>query len=85
MIGANPLATITALAERNCELFVSQNEWVVDRSPNGRLDLFGEPKVSHFKSRNQKSIDASGLRFTEVMEGYVHIGSEISEIGRAHV
>lgn len=83
-IGANPLATITALAERNCELLLSQRGWVVDESPNGKLDLFGEPRVSHAGSdtpskRHARTFDTKGVRFTEVMKGYIHMGSEISD------
>lgn len=46
-LGANPFATITALAERSIEAYCDQHKLLINREENGILDLFGEPKHHH--------------------------------------
>ncbi|KAK4212109.1 hypothetical protein QBC37DRAFT_202053 [Rhypophila decipiens] len=43
-LGANPFATIAALAERSVEGFCKANGLTISEEPNGLLDLFGEPQ-----------------------------------------
>jgi hypothetical protein len=88
-LGINPFATITALAERTCDLLLSEKEWNADETPNGTLDLFGEPKClrpipSYLEDYDGKSADRTGVRFTEIMDGYIHIGDNIDDFEVAH-
>lgn len=83
----NPFATITALAERAVHLISLKNGWEVDlKTKNGRLDLFGEPKHSFpltpdmiEASKAIKSSPTGGVRFTEIMTGYIYIGADIED------
>lgn len=89
----NPLATITALAERSVHLISLKNGWEVDlKTKNGRLDLFGEPKRSFpltpdmiEASKAIKSLCPTdgGVRLTEVMDGHIHIGADIEDFAVA--
>ncbi|KAH8663936.1 glucose-methanol-choline oxidoreductase [Xylariales sp. PMI_506] len=45
-LGANPLATITALAERVVDLYAERESLVINAAQNGILDLFGSPQYS---------------------------------------
>ncbi|KAJ4302940.1 hypothetical protein N0V90_001831 [Kalmusia sp. IMI 367209] len=88
-LSANPLATITALAERTCDLFLHEKNWKADEAPNGRLNLFGRPKIAHESPEwsvdfARTGVDNPSVRFTELMNGYVHIGNDIIDIEVAH-
>jgi cholesterol oxidase len=57
-LGVNPLFTISALAERSCELIAADNEWTIDYSlPSTPPPPPPPPKV--------------GIEFTERMSGFV--------------
>jgi hypothetical protein len=43
-LGANPFATISALAERSVELYAQERNLTISDEENGILDLFGEPR-----------------------------------------
>lgn len=43
-LGANPFATITALAERSVDLYIKEQDLQVDTTKNKTLDLFGAPQ-----------------------------------------
>ncbi|KAI0124211.1 glucose-methanol-choline oxidoreductase [Xylariales sp. AK1849] len=45
-LGANPLATITALAERAVEYYAKRQSLTISTETNGILDLFGSPQHS---------------------------------------
>ncbi|KAJ7097404.1 hypothetical protein C8R44DRAFT_949487 [Mycena epipterygia] len=87
-LGVNPLATITALAERSVDLIANNNGLTIDRSKNGRLDLFGKPAMyfaltpemaaASEKIRSER-LSEGGIRFTEVLAGYMHIGDDIDD------
>ncbi|KAF2736450.1 FAD/NAD(P)-binding domain-containing protein [Polyplosphaeria fusca] len=84
-LAVNPMATITALAERTCDLLIKKNGWTVDESPNGKLNLYGKPAkvapisndVVENSSILQQSDGQDGIRFSEVMEGSMYIGDDI--------
>ncbi|KAF2821646.1 FAD/NAD(P)-binding domain-containing protein [Ophiobolus disseminans] len=81
-LGVNPCATITALAERICDLIIKERGWEVDESPNGELDLFGDPPYSREHKSRKKSDsgdDADGVRFEETMQGHIHVGPDITD------
>jgi len=87
-LGVNPFATITALAERAVHFAAHQRGWETDlETKNGRLDLFGKPAKSFALTPDmveaQEAIKASastsGVRFTEIMEGHIHIGDNIDD------
>lgn len=87
-VGVNPFATITALAERTVEKAAQKRRWTIDyATKNGRLDLFGPPKVRWPMSKDlqaaQTTITAAGtntgVRFCEIMEGHIYIGDDIED------
>jgi choline dehydrogenase-like flavoprotein len=88
-LGVNPFATITAIAERSLDFIAKKNGFTIDlETKNGKLDLLnGEPKVKWPLTKDmaeaQQAIrDAtgeSGVRFAEVMDGYLHVGDEIED------
>ncbi|KAK4230360.1 cholesterol oxidase [Podospora fimiseda] len=53
-LGANPFATITALAERSVEAYCRSKSLVINAQPSTYLDLFGEPQHSPKKRRPKK-------------------------------
>ena len=92
-LGANPFATITALAERSVKLTAEDFRMNIDyKTPNttkGKsLDLFDFPK--HIQKEDEeitnaehlindtKASCASGFEFSEVMEGFIHFGQNMS-------
>ncbi|KAK8242173.1 hypothetical protein IWZ00DRAFT_443295 [Phyllosticta capitalensis] len=90
-LGVNPFATITALAERSIDLLALQRGWAIDQTPNGRLDLFGKPKRSfsltpemvNAQSLARLAPKSGGVRFTEILEGHLHIGDNIGDFAVA--
>ncbi|KAK6075726.1 glucose-methanol-choline oxidoreductase [Seiridium cupressi] len=46
-LGANPLATITALAERAVHYYAERERLVISEQKNGILDLFGSPQFGY--------------------------------------
>jgi hypothetical protein len=87
--GVNPCATITALAERSCDLIMKERGWIVDESLNGILDLSGNPPFETLAKNGKRpssvatndSVD--GVRFEETMQGHIHIGDDISDFDTA--
>ncbi|KKY25275.1 putative glucose-methanol-choline oxidoreductase [Phaeomoniella chlamydospora] len=81
-LGANPFATITALAERSVEHAAKEKDIHVDMgTANGILDLFGKPQhpVKHNNNTSQDSTlgltcEGAAISFSEVMSGNIHIG-----------
>ncbi|KAF9469642.1 Alpha/Beta hydrolase protein [Collybia nuda] len=86
-LGVNPLATISALAEKFVDLAAERKGWSIDlETQNGILDLFGKPKrnvrpltpdMERASAAIRETGTLGGVRFTEVMEGYIHIGDDI--------
>ncbi|KAF2477526.1 FAD/NAD(P)-binding domain-containing protein [Lindgomyces ingoldianus] len=90
-LSVNPFATITALAERSCDLLIKKNNWTVNEASNGKLDLFGKPAksvpISTLMSDNlhgiKSKVKSAGIRFSEIMEGSIHIGTDIEDFTTA--
>ncbi|KAH7120954.1 hypothetical protein B0J11DRAFT_589799 [Dendryphion nanum] len=86
-IGINPFATIAALAERSCDLLIQKNDWEVDETPNGRLDLFGlpaKPKHSTLAAPKQTETpilqeSTEEIQFSELMQGNFYIGDDVAD------
>lgn len=76
-LGANPLATITAFAERSVEAYCASRGLEIDRTKNGILDLFGEPK-HHPKRRRRKTAEEVALQRAEIdsVNGAQHVISK---------
>ena len=87
----NPLATITALAERSVSLVLHKNSWEVNLiTKNGRLDLFGEPKHSFLLTPDMQARQLSHHTLWVVVcdsprswDGHIHIGADIEDFAVA--
>ncbi|ROV89585.1 hypothetical protein VMCG_09946 [Cytospora schulzeri] len=79
-LGANPLATITALAERSVEAYCRRNRLVIDREKNDNLDLFGEPK--HHPDTRRRRAEEIALQRSEMdsVNGAAHVISKADAI-----
>ncbi|KAK3945806.1 cholesterol oxidase, partial [Diplogelasinospora grovesii] len=56
-LGANPFATIAALAERSVEAYAKSQNLEINEEKNEILDLFGEPKhLPHARRREQQKM-----------------------------
>ena len=93
-LGVNPFATITALAEHSIEnVAIKQGIKIDYETKNGLLDLFGPPAkrlsltpdlreaVRTIEGGRRKK--CAGTGFSEIMEGFIHVGSDIEEFGVA--
>lgn len=80
-LGANPLATITALAERSVEAYCVDRGLVIDWEKNDILDLFGEPR-HHPKRRRRKTLEelAKARAEIESVNGAEHVISKADAI-----
>ncbi|KNG47508.1 FAD/NAD(P)-binding domain-containing protein [Stemphylium lycopersici] len=85
-LGVNPCATITALAERSCDLIMKERGWTADESSNGILNL---PKKQPIQKPGETQPPGGikdlmeGVQFVEVMSGHVHLGSKIPDFEAA--
>ncbi|KAF9880092.1 glucose-methanol-choline oxidoreductase [Colletotrichum karsti] len=87
-LGVNPFATITALAERSMDLILKDLGRTISTTPNGPLNLFGQPAYAPFEDSDQhvmrvqdiiqtaRDDKTPGVAFTEMMDGWIHIGEE---------
>ncbi|KAF7332546.1 FAD/NAD(P)-binding domain-containing protein [Mycena kentingensis (nom. inval.)] len=84
-LGANPFATISALAERAVERYAFRKGLVISEEKNGVLDLFGEPahRPATFLQltglleaqgiiRKADMEKANGITFNELLSGFIH-------------
>lgn len=73
-LGANPFATITALAERSVEAYCKKRGLHVETDKNDILDLFGEPK-HHPKRRSMKTSTDRAISRHELdsVNGIAHV------------
>ncbi|KAL4772074.1 hypothetical protein BDW60DRAFT_222698 [Aspergillus nidulans var. acristatus] len=78
-LGINPLATITALAERSVALVAEERGMEIDlETTNGDIDAYSQRRVSHSdSSRTETNRDyvSTGWHFTESLEGHVAVPS----------
>ncbi|KAL4907588.1 hypothetical protein BDW74DRAFT_176339 [Aspergillus multicolor] len=80
-LGVNPLATITALAERSVALLAEERGLIVDlETKNGEINADSRPMVSRPRNREGQHNDdeeyvSTGWQFTEVLEGYISASS----------
>ncbi|KAL4979518.1 hypothetical protein BDW66DRAFT_127632 [Aspergillus desertorum] len=78
-LGVNPLATITALAERSVAHAAQEKGWSIDlEMRNGDININSRPRISHFKdSRAERNEDyvSTGWHFTEFLQGHVAVPS----------
>ncbi|KKK14322.1 hypothetical protein ARAM_000785 [Aspergillus rambellii] len=91
-LGINPLATITALAERSLSLIAERDHLLPDlNTGNGNLHFASSPRVSlkslerPLATGRHDSYISVGWQFTEVLEGYFtdktkEVGLTMSEI-----
>jgi hypothetical protein len=79
LVGINPLATITALAERSVALVAEERGMEIDlETTNGDIDAYSQRRVSHSdSSRTETNRDyvSTGWHFTESLEGHVAVPS----------
>ena len=92
-LGANPFATITALAERSVEEVAKESGIQIDfETKNGVLNLFGGPKhplpipptdenLSYAREIFKNAADNAsiGIDFSEIMDGNIYIGDDIDD------
>ncbi|KAJ0422037.1 FAD/NAD(P)-binding domain-containing protein [Aspergillus carlsbadensis] len=90
-LGANPLATITALAERSLSLISKESGFHTDlTTQNGTLDYTSAPRVSRnpvcskHVSKEKGTYVSTGWQFTELLNGHISVPAkgefEIAEI-----
>ncbi|KAF2848065.1 FAD/NAD(P)-binding domain-containing protein [Plenodomus tracheiphilus IPT5] len=87
-LGVNPCATITALAERTCDLIIRERQWEVNDGVNGELNLNGKPQArgSTTQQQNKRSMQfhrpatTCSISFDEVLNGFLHIGTPASDL-----
>lgn len=81
--GVNPIATITALAERSLTLLAKKYAFSIDlETRNGNLDVNSLPRVSKplhphpdKATAITKGAENIGWQFTEVLDGYIDVNS----------
>ncbi|KAH7362985.1 glucose-methanol-choline oxidoreductase [Plectosphaerella cucumerina] len=66
-LGVNPLATITALAERSVDLFIQKRNFKIHAKRNGIIDLFAEPKFAP-TAMGAKVLDKEGKIIAKTSE-----------------
>ncbi|OLN95454.1 Cholesterol oxidase 2 [Colletotrichum chlorophyti] len=64
-IGVNPLATITALAERSVDAYICRKQLRIHTKKNGILDLFGEPQHAPQDGRDMEEFDSERKKIHE--------------------
>ncbi|GAP84152.1 putative cholesterol oxidase [Rosellinia necatrix] len=79
-LGANPFATITALAERSLDLYAKKKKLYINDEPNELLDLFGPPK--HPKYRQKRAREWQGPDEREEDDGIYNAHKSISSARR---
>ncbi|KAJ5334174.1 uncharacterized protein N7506_007957 [Penicillium brevicompactum] len=78
-LGVNPLATISALAERSVDLVAKKaGLWVDLETRNRRLETDSKPErpreSQHFQNNLKDNPNSLGWQFTEALSGHIHMG-----------
>ncbi|KAI0914007.1 glucose-methanol-choline oxidoreductase [Ustulina deusta] len=81
-LGANPFATITALAERSLDWYITHNELKIDTEKNDVLDLFGSPKHPHDRRKHRLERLQVRLEEKEEEEEIYHAHKSIASARR---
>ncbi|KAI0427418.1 glucose-methanol-choline oxidoreductase [Xylaria sp. FL1042] len=77
-LGANPLATITALAERSLDLYAKRKGLTISTEKNDVLDLFGSPKHPKYRRKYCLERREEQLEDKEEEEEIYHAHKSIS-------
>lgn len=80
----NPLATITAFAERTVEEIAKKGGLKIDmETENGNIDAASRPRVSNLRDNHPKEANkmknstcSIGWQFTEILDGHISMQSE---------
>ena len=91
LLGVNPSATITAIAERCCDLISSERGWSIDESSNEPLNFNAKPYKSipstlDLNAREEQvrlNKILNGLKFDETMHGFLQATQEICDFEAA--
>ncbi|KAL4947802.1 hypothetical protein BDW69DRAFT_177696 [Aspergillus filifer] len=81
-LGVNPLATITALAERTVDLVAQEKGLAIDlTTDNGEIDRDSKPIITYCDSKieDDKNYVPTGWRFTESLNGHVSTAKRTSD------
>ncbi|KAI1438703.1 glucose-methanol-choline oxidoreductase [Xylaria sp. CBS 124048] len=82
-LGANPFATITALAERSLELYAQREGLHISTQKNGILDLFGSPRYAKHGGRTSRlELERLKLEEQEEEQGIYHAHKSIASARR---
>ncbi|KAI0104878.1 glucose-methanol-choline oxidoreductase [Nemania sp. FL0031] len=83
-LGANPFATIAALAERSLDLYAKENKLNVSTEQNGVLDLFGSPKHPKYRRKHalKQQLKQQRLEDDEEEDGIYHAHKSITSARR---
>ncbi|KAL1635047.1 hypothetical protein SLS58_010442 [Diplodia intermedia] len=84
-------AMIPTSLERAVYLISQQRGLCIDWKRNNRLDLFGQPAVSRLSHHDlaeaykvvRTAETTGGVQFTEIMDGHIHVGSDINNFAVA--
>ncbi|KAI1174020.1 glucose-methanol-choline oxidoreductase [Nemania sp. FL0916] len=77
-LGANPFATITALAERSLDLYAKRKGLTINTEKNDVLDLFALPKHPHRRSRYPPKLEPQQLEERQEEEDILHAHKSIA-------
>lgn len=84
-LGANPFATIAALAERSVEHYAVQRGLSINAEKNGLLDLFGEPKHAPSWDAELERISKTTVTATEAdSEHSLDLSEELDAVYKAN-
>jgi hypothetical protein len=90
--GVNPLATISALAERSVDLIAGDYQYPIDfSSSNGTLDSTSKPGISNHRQHSlqdkdmHRSLLSIGWQFTEALEGHISTQSNTVDFSVSEV
>ncbi|KAI1367565.1 glucose-methanol-choline oxidoreductase [Xylaria arbuscula] len=81
-LGANPFATITALAERSLDEYIKRKGLNISAEKNGLLDLFGSPKHPKYRRKHGGTERCVQLVEREEEEEIYHAHKSISSARR---
>ncbi|KAJ8125051.1 hypothetical protein O1611_g8589 [Lasiodiplodia mahajangana] len=81
-LGANPFATIAALAERSLDCYAKKNHLTISTEENGVLDLFGSPKYPKYRRKHSPELKQQPVEDKEEEDGIYHAHKSITSARR---